>query len=563
MSFVTNSLILLVFLYISTILYIRTSDVELPEWMSITAGVLILVRTKRGIPQIKKISNSTDRWDTWGNLGVIFALFVMSGAFLFVLYSLFLLVTTQSDPTITDPKNYLVIPGVNDFIPLTVIAEVLIALLFAMVIHELGHAIYCVYEDIGIESTGLVLFGIIPIGAFVEPNEDGQEAASRPSRLRMFSAGVFNNLWTTIITLGLLLVITSSLIAPVGGAYIASSENPNLERGDVIKQVNGVQVDTNQNFLSVLEDSEGGTAQISLANGENLTIDKELYISSVLEDSDLQSGSKITAINGKSVSSISEIRDIVYSLPSSEIIITTENGQTTEYKTGATYITSGAITVSDKEIPRNSLLRITSHNNSIVHSSDQIEELSDGDEITFVYNDTEYEYVISEKITESVVSVNGINGLEFNQLNVSLFEGQFFYEIVSGDAVGSVGVSLWIAILFFAPFASLIGLENNFPGFTSDISNFYSITEPGLSVAEPGIMFLLTILYWSFWLNCNLFIFNCLPTYALDGGHILRDSIQLGNQKIGFDPEIANLAISTILITTIVALLLMIGYSTI
>ena len=559
MSLLTNLLIGLTIVYIVGILYVRQSSIELPDWMRITAGVLILIQTKRGIPQVKKISNASTKWNIWGNAGVGFALFVMSGVFIFTLYSAFVLLTTQTEPSISNPKNYLVIPGVNDFIPLTVITEVLIALLLAMVIHELGHAIYCVYEGIGIESTGLVLFGVIPIGAFVEPNEEGQEKASRPSRLRMFSAGVFNNLWTTIITLVLLILVSSTLIAPISGAYIASSETDGLERGDVIQAVNGTPVESNTEFSSTLEQSSGETAQLTLANGEQVSIQKEIFISSVLESSSLESGTTVSQVNGQSVSSISDIKNTIYNSNTNEITVTTADNEEKVYETGATYIVQDSLTVSDTTLSRNSLVRVTSYNDKIIHGSDQIEELSVGDSITFTVNDTTYTETVTDSISSSLISVEGINGLEFKQINASLFNAQLFYNIVSADAIQSVGVIVWFAVLFFAPFGSLIGLNNNYPGFTSDISNFYTVTDPSLSIAEPAIFFGLTVLYWSFWLNCNLFIFNCLPTYALDGGHILRDSFSLGGEKLGIDPDVSNTAISVILLITVIALLLMLG----
>lgn len=564
MSLLTNSLIVLTLIYISSILYIKNSEIQLPDWMRITAGVLILIQTRKGIPQIKKLSNSTTKWNSWGNMGVYFALFVMGGVFLFTLYSLFILLTTSTEPSITNPKNYLVIPGVNDFIPLTVVLEVLIALLFAMVVHELGHAIYCIYEDIGIESTGIVLFGIIPIGAFVEPNEEGQESASRRSRLRMFSAGVFNNLWTTLISLGLLVLIASTLITPIGGAYISNSETPQLERGDVIQSVNGVEVNSNSEFVTTMRESEGESVTLSLSDGTETTIQKKLYISGVLADSTLESGAKITQVNGQAVNSVSELQSLIYDSTSNEVEITTENGTNVVHDTGATYIIRDSVVVDDTTMPRNSLIRITSINDSTIHSSSQIDTLEEGDSITFEFKDSEYtNESVSDEFIESVVAIDGINGLELKQLNASFFEAQLFYNIVSGLGIEAIGVGLWFTILFFAPFGSLVGLDNNFPGFTSDISNFYTVTDPSLSGLEPGLMFVLTILYWSFWLNCNLFIFNCLPTYALDGGHILRDSISLGSEKIGIEPKTAKVVTSIILSTTVVTLLLLLGYSVI
>ena len=69
-------------------------------------------------------------------------------------------------------KNVLAIPGVNDFIPFTF--AVWLGLLVTMVVHEFGHAILCRVEAIRVKSMG-VLMAVIPIGAFVEPDEGDQE----------------------------------------------------------------------------------------------------------------------------------------------------------------------------------------------------------------------------------------------------------------------------------------------------------------------------------------------------------------------------------------------------
>ena len=40
-------------------------------------------------------------------------------------------------------------------------------------------------------------------------------------------------------------------------------------------------------------------------------------------------------------------------------------------------------------------------------------------------------------------------------------------------------------------------------------------------------MFLLAnVLFWTGWINLNLGLFNCIPTFPLDGGHIFRASAE-------------------------------------
>ena len=79
----------------------------------------------------------------------------------------------------------------NDFIPFTF--AVWFGLIATMVVHEFGHAILCRVEGIRVKSMG-VLLAVIPIGAFVEPDEEDQEKTKGLPKMRMFGAGITNNI---------------------------------------------------------------------------------------------------------------------------------------------------------------------------------------------------------------------------------------------------------------------------------------------------------------------------------------------------------------------------------
>ena len=103
-----------------------------------------------------------------------------------------------------DPKNILAIPGVNDFIPFTF--AVWFGLLITMIVHEFGHAILCRVEGIRVKSMG-VLLAAIPIGAFVEPDEEDQEKTTGLKKMRMFGAGITNNILVGILCFAVMIAL--------------------------------------------------------------------------------------------------------------------------------------------------------------------------------------------------------------------------------------------------------------------------------------------------------------------------------------------------------------------
>ncbi|MHB8052793.1 MAG: site-2 protease family protein, partial [Methanoregula sp.] len=106
----------------------------------------------------------------YGTLGVAMVVIVSALMTIMLFFSIQHIVVQRPPLTAAnDLKNVLAIPGVNDFIPFTV--AVWLGLLATMVVHEFGHAVLCRVEGIRVKSMG-ILMAVIPIGAFVEPDED-------------------------------------------------------------------------------------------------------------------------------------------------------------------------------------------------------------------------------------------------------------------------------------------------------------------------------------------------------------------------------------------------------
>ncbi len=83
----------------------------------------------------------------------------------------------------------LLLPGVN--LPFL---EGVLALAIVMIVHEGAHAVLSRIAKVPILSSGIVLFGIIPIGAFVEPDEKKLAQAEQGKQTRVLVAGPTANL---------------------------------------------------------------------------------------------------------------------------------------------------------------------------------------------------------------------------------------------------------------------------------------------------------------------------------------------------------------------------------
>jgi hypothetical protein len=115
------------------------------------------------------------------------------------------------------------IPGVAPLIPgLTIpFFAGLIALFILLVVHEFSHGVLAKIARVRIKSIGVILFGVIPMGAFVEPDEREVKKLKRSSQDRISIAGVSANMLTSI----LFFILTFALLT-----YIL----PNMSTGGVL-----------------------------------------------------------------------------------------------------------------------------------------------------------------------------------------------------------------------------------------------------------------------------------------------------------------------------------------
>jgi hypothetical protein len=156
--------------------------------------------------------------------------------------------------------NILAIPGVNQFIPFTI--PVLLGIALTIAIHELGHGVLCRVEGIPVKSMGVLLF-VIPIGFFVEPDEEELGRTPPVPKSRMFGAGIANNIVAGLVSFGILFLLMGMLV-PVQGPVIymivegSPAYNASIPLGSFILSMNGRNVTTLGEVSGILAGTRPG-----------------------------------------------------------------------------------------------------------------------------------------------------------------------------------------------------------------------------------------------------------------------------------------------------------------
>lgn len=123
------------------------------------------------------------------------------------------------------PQANLLIPGLNPLLPWT---YGWIALVITIVVHEAGHGIVARVYNAKVESTGLVLFLIFPIGAFVNIQREELEKTPLKHKSSILTAGPLNNMILAASSLIALYFVVSTL-SPLPGF----DETPSVVVGEV------------------------------------------------------------------------------------------------------------------------------------------------------------------------------------------------------------------------------------------------------------------------------------------------------------------------------------------
>ena len=248
---------------------------------------LILIHTPFGLKFFDKIANSK-----FGKIYAKFNIYLMPlitalAVFLIVGSLLVLFSNDSAREGVREigPQGNLLIPGLNPILPWT---YGWIGLVITIIIHEAGHGIVARVYNTKVESTGVVLFFVIPIGAFVNIQQDELNRTSFKQKSAILTAGPMNNMILAGICFGLLFLLVSSLspisntsgdepgitVLTVGENSLAKSIG--LEKNSIITFINNQPIEGVVELRDILRDNLGKSIQIKW-----LTEDKREQIQSV------------------------------------------------------------------------------------------------------------------------------------------------------------------------------------------------------------------------------------------------------------------------------------------
>ncbi|MCX6688453.1 MAG: site-2 protease family protein [Methanoregula sp.] len=443
----------------------------------------------------------------YGTIGVIaviiISVLITVMLFISVRYTLLL----QPEPTgIYEPQNILLIPGINQYVPSTI--AVWLAFIITIGIHEFGHAILCRVENIKVRGMG-ALVAVIPIGFFVEPDEEELDKTKGMPKARMFGAGITNNLVFGF-SCFVLLILLFGLVVPaqqpvIYGVYRNySADAAGVPPDSVIRYIaiaNTSPARGNQSVVPIPAYGAGlgsfsGVPSTGRGSKMNLTAEKEKYFLGLSDPSP------------------------AYSALIDKYLIQ-RYGERSYRDQNNTVCDPFSCTSSVDTVPATS---IDKKGSELTAPSTVRVPVASREQVSIVLNTTKP----GDRI---ILGVEKNDVLKEYSVNLSTwpaeagsrqsgFMGITYYD---GALVKSAVQEMFSPVGFFqfliVPFAT--GEGSGFVriiAFDTPDTRFYQ-------VPFYGFWEVIHLLFWCAWININVGIFNAIPMVPLDGGYIFKEGV--------------------------------------
>ncbi len=383
-------------------------------------GPALMWRTQKGIQFLKNRAKQKRFWKIYGNISIIFCfvtMILMTGLMILTAWLVFGFTPEQRN-ALPGPEVALVLPGINPLLPIEYLGYVLLGLIVAIIVHEFSHGILTLVDKLKVKSLG-ILYLIVPIGAFCEPDDEEVKKASILSRMRIYAAGPAANFVVVLICILLFSGVCMSAIQPA-------------EEGAIIFSV----------------DTDSPAAQIGL-----------------------QSGVIITSLNDTVIRNGSEFFTVWNNTRANQTV-------TISYmKKGIDYSTD--VLLGDKYIEYGK--RPTVYTNNVSYKG------------------------------KGYLGVQSVLRDSVFQEYLTILKNPF-YNFPQG------------LLTFYS--LPLLGYFAGYNPIVSPFADSYRITGPLGILPVPVFWIIVNAIYWIFWLNLAVSLFNVLPMIPLDGGFLFNDGVR-------------------------------------
>ncbi len=254
-------------------------------------GPMLMWRTKKGILLLKRIARRRHFWKSFGNAGIIFCFLTMIlMTILIILMSwAYLGLTPEQTEMMPGIETALVIPVINPILPIEYLGYIILALVVAMVTHEFSHGILAFASNLKVKSLG-ILYLIVPLGAFCEPDEEDLQTTKSSNRMRIFAAGPLMNFVVVLISVLLISIVFMSAVQPIEKgvdiiykAQGSPADQYDLPKGAIITYYNNTRINNLYDYLNVSRNTQSNqSVNVTYVIGSK-TYQKEVILANLYD----------------------------------------------------------------------------------------------------------------------------------------------------------------------------------------------------------------------------------------------------------------------------------------